>query len=171
MRHRKKNDKFSRPRAQRKALIRSLLRSLVVYESIKTTKAKAKGLRSWADKLIELGKDDTLHTRRQAYRLLNDHRLVKKLFDVIAPRFADIPGGYTRIIPLAIRPGDGAQVALIEFTKKEIKDDKKPKKKTKKEAVEKQEKNASDETKEKQARGGSLIRGVKGMFKKNPDRK
>ncbi|MBN2484096.1 MAG: 50S ribosomal protein L17 [Candidatus Omnitrophica bacterium] len=171
MRHRKKNEKFSRSRAQRKALIRSLLRSLVIYESIKTTRAKAKGLRAWADKLIGLGKDNTLHTRRQAYQLLNDHRLVKKVFDVIAPRFSEIAGGYTRIIPLATRPGDGASLALIEFTKREKKEEKKAKKKTQKETEEKKEKATSPESKEKQPKGG-LIHGVKEMFKKkSSDRK
>ncbi|MDD4955805.1 MAG: 50S ribosomal protein L17, partial [Candidatus Omnitrophica bacterium] len=95
MRHRKKSQKFSRPRAQRKALKKSLLRSLLIYERIKTSEAKAKELSSWVDRLISMAKEPTLHHKRLAYELLCDHMLVKKLFDNIAPRFKEIKGGYS----------------------------------------------------------------------------
>lgn len=168
MRHRRTNKKFSRPRAQRNALIRSLLRSLLIYESIQTTQAKAKGLRPWVDKLIEWGKDNTVHTRRLAYQLLNDHRLVKRLFDTLAPRYTETPGGYTRIIPLKNRPGDGATIAIMELTKK-TEQKKTSSKKKSKESEEPKAKTASS-TKDKPAKE-NLISGVKGMFKKRPSDK
>ncbi len=164
MRHRRTNVKFSRPRAQRNALIRSLLRSLIIYESIQTTQAKAKGLRPWVDKLIEWGKDNTIHTRRLAYQLLNDHRLVKRLFDTIAPRYTETPGGYTRIIPVKNRPGDGAMITILELTKKTQEKKTSPRKKTKG-GEEARAKPAPSADKEKPAKG-KLISGVKGMFKK-----
>jgi len=122
MRHLKKSEKFSRSISQRKALIKSLVRALLINESIQTTQSKAKGIRPWIDKLVEWGKDNTLHSRRQAYKLLNDHQLVKRLFEEISPRFKDIPGGYTRIFTVADRKGDGAKLSIIEFTKLEKKE-------------------------------------------------
>lgn len=116
MRHRRKNKKFSRPRAQRKALIKSLARSLITYERIKTTEAKAKGIRPVVERLITWGKRGDLHSRRLAYRVLGSHKLVKKLFDDVALRFSDVQGGYTRIINAGYRKGDGARLSIIELT-------------------------------------------------------
>lgn len=166
MRHRKKNKKFSRPRAQRKALVKSLLRNLIIYESIKTTESKAKGIRPYVDKLIEWGKDNTLHTHRLAYRFLNDHNLVKKLFEDIAPRFININGGYTRIIDLGRRKGDGAKISIIEFTKikKKVKSKKSKEKKEAGVSSEKKEEGVILE-KEKEARR-SFFGGLKRLFKK-----
>ncbi len=143
MRHRKKSEKFSRSRAQRKALLRSLLRSIVIYERIVTTESKAKGLRRWADKLITWGKQGDLHSRRLAYSLLGDHKLVKKLFEDIAPRFRDVKGGYTRVIDMGVRKGDGATLSLFEFTRKgekkvEAKKEEKKKERLPEEKVEKE---------------------------------
>lgn len=112
MRHRKKSEKFSRSRAQRKALVRSLLRALFIYERITTTESKAKGIRHWAERLINWAKNDTLHHRRLAYRFLCDHNLTKRLFEVIGPRFKNIQGGYTRVLDLGYRQGDGGKISI-----------------------------------------------------------
>ncbi|MFC1514522.1 50S ribosomal protein L17 [Candidatus Omnitrophota bacterium] len=116
MRHRDKNDKLSRSRAQRKALIRCLVRSLFIHERIKTTPRKAKVTSSKAERLITLAKRGDLASKRLAFSFLQDHRLVKKLFEEIAPRFKDTPGGCTRMMNLGFRKGDGAKVALLELT-------------------------------------------------------
>jgi large subunit ribosomal protein L17 len=115
MRHRVKGRKLGRSPAHRKALFRNQLASLVKEERIKTTLHKAKELRPIAEKVVTQGKRDTLHARRQVNRLLPERDLVKKVFDDIAPRFQERPGGYTRIIKLGPRRGDGAEMALIEF--------------------------------------------------------
>ena len=162
MRHRKKSERFSRSRAQRKALIRSLLRSLFIYEKIVTTQSKAKGIRGWVDKLIEWAKKDTLHHRRLAYRILCDHKLVKRLFEEIGPRFKDISGGYTRIVNIGYRKGDGALLSLLELTR--IKEEKKEKKKKeeKKEVVVEKE-SPPQETAQPQKK--SFLQGIKRLFK------
>lgn len=96
-------------------MFRNLLVSLLQYERIKTTLAKAKELRRWADWVIGLGKKGTLHARRQAFDILRDETIVKKLFDHIAPKMKDREGGYTRIYKLGWRQGDGAPLSLIEL--------------------------------------------------------
>lgn len=116
MRHRKKSNRFSRPRAQRSALIKSLVRAIITSRRITTTTAKAKRIRSWIEKMITWGKRGDLHSRRLAYDFLGDHALVKKLFDELAPQFEKVKGGYTRVISVGHRKGDGAQLSLIEFT-------------------------------------------------------
>ena len=115
MRHRVKGRKLGRSPAHRKALFRNQLASLVREERIKTTLHKAKELRPIAEKVVTQGKRDTLHARRQVNRLLPERQLVKKVFDDIAPRFQDRLGGYTRIVKLGPRRGDGAEMAVIEF--------------------------------------------------------
>jgi large subunit ribosomal protein L17 len=92
-----------------------MLVSLLQHERIKTTLAKGKELRSWADKIISLGKKGTLHARRQAFALLRDQGIVKKLFDVIAPKLKDRAGGYTRVYKLGWRQGDAAPLSLVEL--------------------------------------------------------
>ena len=92
-----------------------MLVSLLHHERIKTTLAKAKELRRWADRVIGLGKKGTLHARRQAFSILRDETIVKKLFDKIAPKMKDREGGYTRIYKLGWRQGDGAPLSLIEL--------------------------------------------------------
>lgn len=116
MRHRKKNNKFSRPRAQRKALLRGLVRNLFIYERIKTTKRKAKAASSCADRLISLTRRGDLHSKRLAFVFLQDHKVLKKLFQDIGPRFKNVEGGFTRILHLGARKGDGARTALLELT-------------------------------------------------------
>ncbi|MFA5271863.1 MAG: 50S ribosomal protein L17 [Candidatus Omnitrophota bacterium] len=169
MRHRRKSKKFSRNRAQRKALTKSLLRSMVIYERIKTTESKAKSLKSWIDKLITLAKTDTLHHRRLAFQDLRDHLLVKKLFEVIAPRFQGINGGYTRMFYLGFRKGDASRISLIELTKMETKEKKVKEKKEKEiekvEVEHKEVRHAPHKEKPKK----TIIDGVKGIFKKERD--
>ena len=135
MRHQVKGRKLGRSPAHRKALFRNQLSSLVKAERIRTTLQKAKELRPLAEKVVTQGKRDTLHARRQVNRLISDRELVKKLFDEIAPRFHERPGGYTRIIKLGPRKGDGAEMAYLEFVDRgetETATDKKSKKATKK---------------------------------------
>jgi large subunit ribosomal protein L17 len=118
MRHLKSGRKLNRTASHRKALIRNLLKALVQREQIQTTDAKAKELRRWADRIVTLGKKDTLHARRLAYAQLGSRVLVSRLFDDIAPRFQNRAGGYTRIIKLGPRRGDAAPISLIEFTER-----------------------------------------------------
>ena len=93
------------PHSTSKLMFRNMLVSLLEHERIKTTLAKAKELRRWADKIITLGKKGSLHARRQAFALLRNEEIVKKLFDEIAPRFKDRQGGYTRIYKMGWRQG------------------------------------------------------------------
>jgi large subunit ribosomal protein L17 len=92
-----------------------MLVSLLQYERIETTLSKGKELRGWADRMISLGKKATLHARRQAFALLRNREIVKKLFDEIAPKFKDREGGYTRVYRLGWRHGDGAPLSLVEL--------------------------------------------------------
>jgi large subunit ribosomal protein L17 len=112
----KKAQTFARPTAQRSALLRSLARSLVIEERISTTEAKAKALRPFIERLVTYGKTGTLASRRLALSTLHDKEAVKKLFDVIAPRYADRNGGYTRIIKRTKRGlNDARKLAFIAF--------------------------------------------------------
>ena len=128
MRHRIKGKKLSRDSAQRKALLRSLVTSFLEKERIRTTLAKAKATRPVAEKMITLAKKNSLHSRRLALRFIYKREVVKKLFDEIGPRFSERPGGYTRIVKIGPRAGDGAEMALLELVGAEFK--KKEKKKT-----------------------------------------
>jgi large subunit ribosomal protein L17 len=118
MRHKKAGRKFDRAGDERKALLRGLVSDLLRHERLKTTEAKAKEIRPIAEKMITLGKDGTVHARRMAFSYVNDKDVVKKLFDDIAPRFASRPGGYTRIIKLGPRLGDGAAMAQVELVER-----------------------------------------------------
>lgn len=115
MRHRKAGRKLGRSSGHRKALYRNLITELLRHERIKTTEAKARAVRPLAEKMITLGKRGDLHSRRLAAARLNDPRMVKKLFEDLAPRYQDRPGGYTRLYKLGPRQGDGAHMALIEL--------------------------------------------------------
>jgi len=164
MRHRKKSEKFSRSRAQRKALIKALLRAVIISERITTTTSKAKYMKAEVDKLITVGKKGTLAGRRLAFSKLEDKKLVKKLFEVIAPRFGAVNGGYTRVLRLGTRAGDGASISLLELTKmqKKIKPLKEAKGKRMAKSVEKSEEKVAKDKK-------GLIGGVKKMFKKGQE--
>ena len=115
MRHRKSGRQLSRNSSHRWALMRNLITALLREEKIQTTDPKAKELRRWADRVITLGKAGSLHARRQVLGIVQDKAVVRKLFDTIAPRFKERPGGYTRIIKIGWRRGDAAQMSLIEL--------------------------------------------------------
>ena len=115
MRHLKQGRKLGRTTAHRKALLRNLATALLEHERIITTEPKAKELRRVADKLVTLGKRGSLHARRQALQTVQSTTVVQKLFNEIAPRFAERQGGYTRILRLGYRPGDAAAMAVIEL--------------------------------------------------------
>ena len=115
MRHRVAGRKLSRHTRHRELMFRNMLVSLLQHERIKTTLAKGKELRSWADNIISLGKQGTLHARRRAFALLRNEGIVKKLFDEIAPKLKDREGGYTRVYRLGWRRGDAAPLSLVEL--------------------------------------------------------
>ena len=128
MRHLKSGFKLGKQPAHRRAVLRNLVTNLIENERITTTILRAKATRRLAEKMITLGKRDTLHTRRQAAAFLQTPGATKKLFADLAPRFADRPGGYTRIIRRGWRVGDGAELAILEFIGSELKKkEKKPK--------------------------------------------
>lgn len=135
MRHNKGGFKLGRNPASRKALLRNLTTSLIEKNRIETTLAKAKAVKPIVEKMITLGKYGTLANKRRALAYLYKRKAVQVLFDEVAPRFMDRQGGYTRILKSDFRKGDGAEMAIIEFTdfKFEKKDKKsKAKKKPKK---------------------------------------
>lgn len=116
MRHRVKKKHFDRTKEQRLALYRSLARALIMEERIETSLQKAKAVRPFVEKLISLGKRGDLSARRQALSLLPDRRVIKRLFEEVAPRFENRNGGYTRIIKLPERrKGDGCELAILEL--------------------------------------------------------
>lgn len=117
MRHRKKGRQLSRTRSHKRAALRNMATSLFRHERIRTTKAKAKELRPFAEKLISLARTDGMHARRRAHRHIADTEILGKLFDDIGPRFRDQEGGYTRVLKLGARKGDGAEMAIIELTR------------------------------------------------------
>lgn len=115
MRHRKAGRKFGRNKDQRKALFRGLAASLILNERISTTEAKAKNIRPQVEKLVSMAREDTEHHRRLVRARIGSDAATRKLFEVIAPRFEDQSGGYTRIYKIGPRKGDAAPMALIEF--------------------------------------------------------
>ena len=115
MRHRKKGRQLGRQTKHRGALFRNLVTSLLDHERIETTEAKAKEIRGFTDRMITLGKEGTLPARRRALGFLRSKTVVSKLFDDVAARFKDRPGGYTRIIKTRRRVGDAAEMAAIEL--------------------------------------------------------
>jgi len=115
MRHRKKGRKLQRTASHRRAMLRNLATSLFRHERIETTTAKAKELRPYAERLITLARRGDLHARRLVARRIQDREILGKLFDEIASRYAERPGGYTRILKLGTRKGDAAEISLIEL--------------------------------------------------------
>lgn len=115
MRHLRAGKKFNRSPSHRMALLRNLVTSLLRHERIKTTDPKAKELRRWADRMIGLGKQGTLHARRQALAVIQDEAVVHKLFDSLAARFKDRPGGYSRVVKIGWRHGDRAAISMVEL--------------------------------------------------------
>ncbi|PYS02454.1 MAG: 50S ribosomal protein L17 [Acidobacteria bacterium] len=120
MRHRNAHRKLSRNTSHRRALLRNLVTDFLDHGRLMTTLPKAKEIRPLAEKMITLGKRDNLHARRQLQAFLLREAVAKKVFDTIAPRFADRNGGYSRIIKLGNRKGDGADLAIIELLGSEL---------------------------------------------------
>ena len=125
MRHRKSGRKLGRTSSHREAMLRNMVTSLLKYEKITTTDAKAKELRKVAEKMITLGKRGDLHARRQALSFVRDREVVGKLFDELSVRYRDWTGGYTRIVKMGNRAGDNAPVSIIEFIQEAGQDQKK----------------------------------------------
>lgn len=115
MRHQNAHRKLGRTSGHRAALFRNQVASMIQHERIVTTLVKAKELRPIVEKFVTLGKTDSVHGRRQAARDIHDNTLVQKLFGDIASRFSTRPGGYTRIVKMGPRRGDGAEMAILEF--------------------------------------------------------
>ena len=115
MRHRSAGRKLNRTSKHRQMLFRNLSQALIKHEQIVTTLPKAKDLRPVVEKLVTLGKRGGLHARRQAFAQLRDDKMVTKLFDVLAQRYAERAGGYTRVLKAGFRYGDSAPMAVIEF--------------------------------------------------------
>ncbi len=115
MRHKKKGRKLGRKVGNRRALLMNLASQMITHKRIKTTDAKAKELRTFIEPLITLAKKNDIHSRRMVVRKLPNKNIVRTLFDDIAPKYADRPGGYTRIVKLGYRDNDRASVSIIEF--------------------------------------------------------
>lgn len=156
MRHRKAGRKFNRTASHRKALLSNLAMSLLVHKQIRTTTAKAKELRRTVEKLITFAKRGSVADRRQVLRVVRDKDVVKDLFDEIAPKYEDRNGGYTRVIKIGRRRGDGAEMAIMELVgyegalieKYKSKEKEKSKKKEDKEKAKSKKKEAQAETSE-----------------------
>ncbi len=129
MRHQVKKGMLGRTTSHRRALMRNLVTSFLERERVRTTLAKARSARPVAEKMITLAKRGTLHARRQALAYVTKEAAVKKLFEDIGPRFTERPGGYTRIVKLDRRAGDGAEMAMLEIVGAEFKAKTKKKKK------------------------------------------
>lgn len=119
MRHNVKGRKFGREAGHRKAVLSNLVKSLIEHERINTTVAKAKEVRSLVERVITYGKNDSVHNRRLAFKVLQNRSLVKKVFEEIAPGYANRKGGYLRVLKNGYRRGDCAPMAVIEFVERE----------------------------------------------------
>ena len=128
MRHKDKRLQLNRFTSWYKATMASMARSVLINQSIRTTKKKAMAVKPLVEKLVSLAKENTLTAKRRAYKVLGDHKLVSLLFSDIGPRFAKRTGGYVRVIGLGNRRGDGAEMSILELTEIKKKEVKKPKK-------------------------------------------
>jgi len=115
MRHRRKNKKLGRPTDQRLAVLRELVSALMVEGKIETTEARAREARRLAERIITIAKKDTLHARREVRKVLRHEGLVKHVFDEVMPAYRERKGGYTRVVRLGRRRGDGASMAMLEL--------------------------------------------------------
>ncbi len=115
MRHRKSGRRFDMPTDQRMAMFRNITTAVLEHGAVLTTEARAKESRRFVERMVTLGKRGTLHARRQALAFIYDEDVVRELFDEIAPRYAERPGGYTRVVKLVQRKGDGAKMARLEL--------------------------------------------------------
>ncbi len=133
MRHQVRGNRLNRPADHRRAMLRNMVTSLFMHERIETTITKAKEARRFAERMITFAKRGDLGARRQAARFVNDPKVLQKLFAEIGPRYADRPGGYTRVMRTSIRKGDDAQLAILELVEKDFTP--KPKREKKQPAV------------------------------------
>jgi large subunit ribosomal protein L17 len=115
MRHKQQSRRFDRPTDQRLAMFRGLVTDLLKHEQLKTTEAKAKAIRPLAEKMVTLGKDNTLASRRRVLSYVYDKDVAAKIFEDLGPRYAERAGGYTRLVRLGPRLGDGAEMVQIEL--------------------------------------------------------
>ena len=115
MRHNKANNHLGRKSGHRKAMLANMATSLILHKRIQTTVAKAKALKMYVEPLITKSKEDTTHSRRVVFSYLKNKEAVTELFRTVAPKIADRPGGYTRVLKTGFRQGDGADMALIEL--------------------------------------------------------
>jgi large subunit ribosomal protein L17 len=173
MRHHLSGRQLSRNAPHRHALLRSLSVSLLRHETIRTTVPKAKELRRVVEPLITLGKQDSEANRRLAFSRLRDTEIVAKLFDTIGPRFKARPGGYTRILHMAPRPGDNAPMALMQLVERSVPEaveaapeDKKVKKPEKAAATSKEEKKAKSDAKKAREKAAKEAKATKAAAKK-----
>lgn len=120
MKHQKKGRGLSLPADRRLALVRNMMRSLVIHQAITTTEAKAKEVQRHVESLVTVARPGTVHARRVALAVLPDASVINVLVHEVAPKFGDRPGGYTRITRLGVRRGDGAQMARLEFVGSEF---------------------------------------------------
>jgi large subunit ribosomal protein L17 len=169
-RHLNAGRKLSRNTGHRKALLRNLVRSVILSESIRTTTAKAKETKRVVEKLVTKARVGTLAARRLVHRTVRDQAALAKLFDTIAPRFKTRPGGYTRLIHLQNRPGDNAPMALLEFVEKTPKGEE-PKESGEKKAEKKAVAEKKPAKKAKPAEGGGDQGASETAEKKAPKQK
>ncbi len=171
MRHRNAIKKLGRTATHRKATMANLSVALFERKHIRTTVAKAKAVCIYSEKLITLAKKETLHARRLALRKLGQKQVVKILFEEIAPNYSNRPGGYTRIIKLGQRAGDGAEMAIIELVGYEMASKKKKEKEKEKEAKSepKKKKRVKQESVEKESTGKKKKKGKKEASKEQSD--
>lgn len=120
MRHRKSGVKLNRTTSHRQAMFRNMVTSLLKHDRIKTTDAKAKELRRWADHIVTLAKRGDLHARRMAMSIVREKDVVHKIFEEASERFGSINGGYTRIVKIGRRPGDAAAMTLVELVSSDV---------------------------------------------------
>jgi large subunit ribosomal protein L17 len=186
MRHAKRRHSLNRFTSWHKATLRSLVRNILIYQSVRTTRARAKAARPLLEKLVSLARENSLAAKREAFRILGDHQLVKLLFSDIGTRFSGRSSGFSRITGLAIRRGDNAALVLWELT--EIKKKEKPK--PKKEEPKKEKPQAGEEApkalpaEEKKAKTETAVKeippeakkptkkflgGIRNIFKKERD--
>ncbi len=121
MRHRKAGRQLNRNSSHRKAMFRNMTSSLIKHELIKTTLAKAKELRRYAEPLITMAKEDSIAKRQRAFARLRDNEATLKLFNTLGPRYKERPGGYLRVLKCGFRAGDSAPMALVELVEREAK--------------------------------------------------
>ena len=169
MRHAKKRLQLNRFTSWYDATLKNLARSMIIHQGIETSISRAKAVRPLVEKLISLAKANTLSAKRQAFKVLGDHKLVSLLFKDIGPLFAKRNSGYTRIISLIKRRGDNAQMVIFELTERKIKEAKKAKKAKGSSAELKAEEPVAADAKtneEKKVEKGNLVRGRQDLTKK-----